>query len=117
MTERRYDDNEIAAIFSEASKEDPQLPAPRSSRDAGLTLGQLQEIGREAGISPEAVARAARSLDTRPASAVRRFLGLPIGVERTVSLGRWLTEAEWERLVVRLRDVFDARGNMSSHGN
>jgi len=117
MTERRYGDDEIAAIFSKAAKEEPQLPAIRASREDGLTLAELQAIGRETGISPEAVARAARSLDARPVGRVRRYLGLPIGVERTVSLGRWLTDAEWERLVVRLRDVFDARGTMSAQGN
>jgi hypothetical protein len=42
---------------------------------------------------------------------------LPIGVERTIALDRWLTDAEWERLVVQLRDVFDARGTVSTHGN
>jgi hypothetical protein len=117
MTERRYGDDEIAAIFSKASMEDQQLPAVRASREDGLTLAEVQSIGREAGISAEAVARAAQSLDTHSAAPVRRFLGLPVGVERTVSLGRWLTDAEWERLVVRLREVFDARGTMSAQGN
>ena len=32
------------------------------------------------------------------------------GVGPEMRLGRWLTDAEWERLVVRLREVFDARG-------
>ena len=119
-TERRYGDDEIAAIFSQASKEEARPPAVRSSRSDGpdgLTLAELQAIGREAGIAPDAVARAARALDARPSGGVRRLLGLPIGVERTVSLGRRLSDDEWERLVVRLREVFDARGTMSAHGN
>jgi len=116
MTDRRYSEEEIAAIFSDAT-EDPRVPPLQAPRDDGLTLVELQQIGREVGISPDAVARAARSLDVRPRAGLRRFLGLPIGVERTVALDRWLTDAEWERLVVRLREVFDARGAMSAHGN
>ncbi|MGH7627430.1 MAG: hypothetical protein ACREOJ_19190 [Gemmatimonadaceae bacterium] len=116
MTDRRYSEEEIAAIFSDAS-EDPRVPPLQAPRDDGLTLVELQQIGREVGISPDAVARAARSLDVRPHAGLRRFLGLPIGVERTIALNRWLTDAEWERLVVRLREVFDARGAMSAHGN
>src|SRR6188508_1380249 len=47
MAERRYDDREMAAIFRAAS-ESPQLPAPREvSPDEGLTLADLQAIGRE----------------------------------------------------------------------
>jgi hypothetical protein len=42
---------------------------------------------------------------------------LPIGVERTIALERRLTEAEWERLVVELREVFRARGVVSSNGS
>ncbi len=116
MAERRYTDEEVAAIFS-AAAELPQtrpLPAPR---DEGLTLTDLQDIGREVGIAPEAVARAARSLDVRGRAASHRLLGLPIGVERTVELGRRLTDAEWEHLIVDLREVFNARGTVRSQGS
>jgi hypothetical protein len=39
-----------------------------------------RDIGREVGISPEAVARAAQAIDIRRGSASRTLLGLPIGV-------------------------------------
>ena len=48
---------------------------------------------------------------------MRKLVGLPIGVERTISLNRRLSEAEWEQLVVKLREVFDARGVVSSSGS
>jgi hypothetical protein len=64
MTDRRYNDDEVAAICERASKaEHANLPA--SAEAGGLTLAALQEIGREVGISPDAVSRAARSLDLR----------------------------------------------------
>ena len=84
----------------------------------GLTLHDLQTIAREVGIAPDAVADAARSLDRPLArSASRTFLGLPIAVERTVALDRPLTDAEWELLVVELREVFGARGTMRAQGS
>lgn len=116
MPDRRYSEEEIAAIFAKAV-ERSELPSLQAPHDDGLTLVELQQIGREVGIAPDAVAQAARSLDVQPRAALRRFLGLPIGVERTIMLDRWLTEAEWERLVVQLREVFDARGTVSAHGN
>jgi hypothetical protein len=116
MDNRRYNDEEIAAIFQNAS-EGPQASPPQAAHEQGMTLAELQEIGREVGISPDAVDRAARSLDVRPRAGGRKFLGLPIGVERTIELDRKLTEDEWGRLVVELREVFGARGVVSSSGS
>jgi hypothetical protein len=87
-TGRRYDDKEIAAIFR-AAADGPQPPGHDVPRDEGLTLAELQVIGREVGLSPEAVTRAARSLDVRGDS--RKILGLQVGVARTVDLNRRLS--------------------------
>lgn len=56
-------------------------------------------------------------MDAPPQQGSRRWLGLPIGVSRTIELDRKLSESEWERLVVDLRETFDARGRERSEGN
>jgi len=117
MADRRYNDKEIAAIFRAAAEEGPQSPQREVARDEGLTLAELQSIGTEVGISSEAVAQAARAVDVRLGGASRTFLGLRIGVARTVNLNRRLTDEEWERLVVQLREVFNARGRTRSDGS
>jgi len=116
MAERRYDDKEIAAIFRAATEEGPQSPPREVARDEGLTLAELQAIGSEVGIPSDAVAQAARAVDVGLGAASRTFLGLPIGVARTVNLNRRLTDQEWERLVVQLREVFNARGRTRADG-
>lgn len=116
MTERRYDDKEIAAIFR-AATETSQTLQHDVPRDEGLTLADLQAIGREVGIGAEAVAQAAHALDVGLDARSRTFLGLPIGVSRTVNLNRRLSDQEWERLVVQLREVFNARGRTRSDGS
>jgi hypothetical protein len=116
MAERRYNDKEIAAIFR-AAAEAPQNQQPDVPADEGMTLVELQAIGREVGIPADAVAQAARSLDVRAGAAARTLLGLPIGVARTVNLNRRLTDDEWERLVVQLREVFNARGTTRAEGS
>jgi len=116
MTDRRYSDEEVAVIFQKAS-ETSQQALPGAGRTEGLTLAELKEIGREVGISPEAIALAARTIDAGPPTQPTRFLGLPLTVERTVALERSMTDAEWERLVVQLRETFNARGTMSSTGS
>lgn len=116
MPERRYTDDEVAEIFARASEREQaarrQLPSVE-----GLTLAELQKIGGEAGLAPDLVAQAARSLDEPRAPTPPVFLGLPLGVARTVRLERRLTDAEWERFVVDLRETFDARGVIRTEGS
>lgn len=116
MTERRYNEDEVAAIFERATEPSQANPAHASSSE-GMTLAELQEIGREVGIAPESIALAARSVGVAAQASSRTFLGLPLGVARTVQLDRRLSEEEWERLVVVLRETFNARGNVRSQGS
>lgn len=115
MSERRYSEEEIAAIFERAA-EAQQTGRRQLSADEGLTLTELQEIAGEVGIPGELVVRAAQSLERSARRTSQWFLGLPIGVGRTVDLGRRLTDDEWERLVVDLRETFDARGKLRFDG-
>lgn len=115
MTERRYDEDEVTEIFGRATE--AQLEATRQLPPGdGMTLAELQEIGRQAGFSAATVADAARSLDRHEPRFRRHFLGLTVGVGRTVELDRRMSTDEWERLVVVLREMFDARGNARSDG-
>jgi hypothetical protein len=118
MSERRFNEAEVAAIFEKATEaqhtSQRQLPA---GDEGGMTLSQLQEIGREIGIDPRLIAQAARSITTTGQPSGRKFLGLPIGVGRTVDLGRKLSDEEWEQLVVELRETFDARGRLREEGS
>ena len=112
MPERRYSDDEVAEIFRLATAQPPRLGAATD----GLTLAELTEIGREVGISEETVAAAARAVDAAPHSATQTLLGLPIGVARTVTLDRSVSDAEWDQLVVAARETFAARGSLRQDG-
>ncbi len=119
MSERRYDEDEVAEIFGRATEAEEAVRHQAPSGGEGMTLAELQEIGREVGIAPERVAEAARALARIPSApaTTRRLLGVTIGVSRTVELGRQLSDEEWERVVVLLRETFDARGTLRAHGN
>lgn len=116
MPERRYSDDEVAEIIARASEKEREART-RLPPAEGMTLAELQKIGEEAGIAPELMAQAARSLDIAPAPAPPVFLGLPLGAARTVRLDRRLTDAEWEQLVVALRETFNARGVIRTEGS
>ena len=116
--DRRYSEDEVTAIFARATEVQQSAPQRLSSGE-GMSLAELQSIGREAGIAPELVAQAARELEQPSAPRMPTFLGMQLGVARTVEIGRKLSDEEWERLVVRLRVRFrtikgDARMLMST---
>lgn len=111
--ERRYDRVEIEKIFEAAATESATGGHPPSG-DRGLTLSELQEIGREVGIAPARVARAARDLDWGDDPG-RRW-SLPLTVSRMVALPRKPTEDEWEALVSDLRATFRASGTVRRDG-
>lgn len=111
MSERRYTKDEVRKIFELATTPTEQ---PASTPEAsGLTLAEVQGIGREVGLESALVARAAAALDAKP---LRRSLGLPIEVGRVVHLERNLTDDEWDQLVAELRSTFRAKGKISAHG-
>ena len=115
MTERRYTDDEVAAIF-EAATEGPSATAVQRGAHEGLTLTDLQQIGAQVGLAPDTVAQAALALELRPQAASQSFLGLPIGIERTVMMNRRVTDEEWANIVGEMRSVFRAKGKLSVSG-
>lgn len=116
-TERRYSEEEVAAIFERAA--DAQETAQRGrGASEGLTLAELQEIGTSVGITPAFIARAATTVDYAPSDTRRTtVLGLPLGVERTVELPGTLSDDAWEHLVVDLRTTFRASGTLRQDGS
>ena len=121
MSERRYDEAEVARIFEEATRRalsggtrsGRALPGPE-----GLTLAQLQEIGAEVGLPPEAVAAGAAMVeaDAAPVEYTGSTVGMPHGVAGSIPLPRELTDREWGVVVGRLRDTFAAHGTAESDG-
>jgi hypothetical protein len=111
---RRFNESEVREIFEDASRtaEGRALASPE-----GLTLPELQAIGREVGLAPERIAEAAAALDfRRGALPARTQLGMPVSVGRSVRLSRAPTEAEWQTLVGELQATFRARGREWSSG-
>lgn len=115
MSERRFNEAEVAAIFERAAE--AQVSGRYNLPPAeGMTLTDLQEIAREVGIPGEQLAEAAKAIELGGRQTSRQFLGLPVGVGLIIDLGRNLSDAEWDRFVVDLRETFDARGTLRTEG-
>jgi hypothetical protein len=116
VPERRFSDAEVAAIIERATHWKDPRPEPVAPGE-GLTLGQLQDIGREIGIAPKVMADAADVLKDGGTTVIRRFLGLPLRIERSVKLRRRFSEDEWEHVVADLREIFNAAGVLEEDGS
>ena len=113
--ERRYQEDEVAEIFEAASA--PALSRGDAASTQGLTLAELQAIGREVGIEPERIAEAAASLArSQPPLPRRTELGMPLSAAHVIDLPRALTDREWALVVADLRETFNARGHETSQG-
>jgi hypothetical protein len=112
MTDRRYSDDDVRRILALAAEAEAAAAAEPERR---WTLGDVEQIGAEAGMAPQAIAAAARALERHPADAAPgrtagRYFGLPVAVARAVPLGRALSDEDWAQLVAELRVTFAAEG-------
>ena len=115
--ERRYQDHEVREILDLAIGQE-DAPTPSLAAGDGLTLRELQEVGREVGLSPARVTQAVAAFEGRGTVVPRtKSLGLPTTVGSVVSLSRNLSDREWERLIAEMRTTFDVKGEVTSHGS
>ena len=78
MADRKYKQHEVEEIFDLATN-DPAVGVPALTDEHGLTLAEIQDVGREVGMEPARIAEAARALETRPETVPRgRHLGVPL---------------------------------------
>lgn len=113
---RRYQDHEIRQILELAIGQDDAPAQSLPARD-GLTLVELQAVGREVGLPPGRITQAVAAFEGRGEAVPRgTTLGLPTSVGRVVPLERRPSDHEWELLVAELRTTFDGKGEVTAHG-
>lgn len=116
-TARRYTDQEVALVIKRAAELQAQAAQVSEDERSGLSLTELEQIAREAGLDPGLVRRAATELDTRHTTTPRsRFLGAPslLTLERTID-GE-VPVSEYELIVEEIRRAFNDNGYVSTLG-
>lgn len=114
---RRYDEDEVGRILERASQ--LQVEEPRATRSGGgLSLAELEEIAREAGIDPRHLRRAAMEVDGAggPLRGWDHFFGdrATLALETTVPGD--LPEEGFERVVAVAQRVSHEHGQPSLLG-
>ncbi|MDH3297786.1 MAG: hypothetical protein OEM23_02535 [Gemmatimonadota bacterium] len=113
---RRYGDSEVASILKRATE--LQRAEPSAADPEGLTLAELAEIAREAGIDPDLLRRAAAEIESRTpeSTLVEKLAGAPmkISVERTVP-GE-LAPDRFDGIIPLIQVATDGQGTASAVG-
>ena len=108
--ERRFTDDEARAIIERAARAQHAIEVRDDARGAaGLSLVELQEIGRAAGLDPRHVAAAATALSVDGAAPPVDRFGLPARLRATRVVPA-VSDAAWERMVAALRAEFGTAG-------
>ena len=115
MPDRRYDQNELAAILRSAA--DEQTQAPSGEDTDGLTLADIQRVPSEVGIDPKFIANAAERLDRRPAKKGFHLGGTPTNEIIERNFEGELDDEAWEEIVGELRATFGCTGTPSLMGS
>ncbi len=114
---RRYSEKEIEAIFKYAASAQ-ELASQHNDDGQGLSLDELQKIGEGSGIQPEYIAQAAAILDRGGTSLIEESLfGFPLTISKVVNLSGKMSDEDWERLVVDLREMFGQEGQLKQEGS
>jgi hypothetical protein len=114
-TSRRFNEKEVALIIKRASE--LQQTETTTESNTGMSLAELEQVAREAGLDPELVRRAAADLDTRVSDQTpSRFLGSPtvLRLERTID-GEVPAE-EYEPMVLEMQRLLGGTSTASTIG-
>src|SRR5690349_21205597 len=114
-TNRRFNEKEVALIIKRASELQQSEATAESS--TGLSLAELEQVAREAGLDPALVRRAAEDLDTRVTDQTpSRFLGAPTALRLERTIDGEVPVDEFEQLVLEIQRELGQAGAASTIG-
>ena len=108
---QRFTAEEAQRVFARAAARQHTHASPPD----GLTLPELQAIGREAGLDPAHVAAVVAEGNAETETQTT-WHGVPVGITRTRLLPDRVSDAEWERIVDVLRSHYNQPGTAQQIG-
>ena len=111
MSQRRFNDQEVAKILEGALSENVDRALPTRTTE-GMTLTELKDIAREVGIDPVGVERAAHAL-TEPVARRSPVLGAPTTIQHERTVEGEATREHMQELLTTIRRVMARQGVVS----
>lgn len=114
MPERRYNEQELAAILRAAAE--AQAQGSRASEPEGFSLADIERLAQEVGIDPALIAPAAGKLQATSRPKRFRLFATPIRETYEYNADEILDDSAWEDVVAELRVTFASSGKVSTVG-
>src|SRR5215213_11680812 len=112
---RRFNEKEVAQIIKRASELQQEESPIESS--TGMSLVELEQVAREAGLDPSLVRRAATDLDTRVSDKrPSAFIGAPTALMLERTIDGEVSADEYEALVLEIQRELGGVGSASTFG-
>ncbi len=111
---RRFDDREVGLIIQRAGELQKTEVARRDS--GGMSLAELEQVAREAGLDPALVRRAALEIDAPASPQPSLLAGAPMRLVYELSFDGELSVDEYEPLVAEIRRTVGEFGMVGTLG-
>jgi hypothetical protein len=113
---RRYNEKEVSRLLKRASE--LQRSSPRAATPAGLTLKELEDIAREAGLDVGMLRQAANELERSPveSSVAEKLAGAPSRIVVELTLPYEADETQFASLLPAIENAFGAGGHVGQVG-
>ena len=110
-----YNEKEIGSILKRAAE---LTHDDAASNAMGLSIDELKQLGKEAGINPDFILKAATELGAQPTrSSGKNFFGGPVSYTNEMVLDREITASDWEEMLAKIRVSFGDPGIVSTRDN
>ena len=110
---KRFSEADARRIFALAAERQHEA----GQEEPGLTLEELEEVGRAAGLDPAFVREAAAdALRPEPVRLTRTVLGVPTEIRRERFVRGEVTDEAWAQVVMDLRQRFNKAGVVTEIG-
>ncbi|HSM16410.1 MAG TPA: hypothetical protein VK845_05350 [Gemmatimonadales bacterium] len=110
-SDRRFTDQEVALVLQRAAEIEERRATTAGGR--GLTLGELRDIAREVGLSPEVIDEAVASVRGGVRLSTRSLLGAALSAKAARGVRGRLEEDDLQRLIGVIEDRVDAAGTVT----
>ena len=110
-SDRRFTDQEVALVLQRAAEIEERRSTSASGR--GLTLGELRDIAREVGLSPDVIDEAVAAVRTGGRPRGGSLLGASLSNKVVRGVPGRLDEDDLQRLIGVIEDRVDATGTVT----
>jgi len=106
-----YNRKEVSAILKKATQNSSTIDP---DNQIGLSIDELRQLAKDVGMDPYQIEKAAAEIETDSKRIKSNFWGGPFAYSNQVQVDGEITVAQWEEMLISIRDFFQFNGNVTT---